>query len=58
MAADPLATDAGEPPVAPAKPRARKVTKADVQPAAPGDELVQAEPVKKAATRKAATKQV
>jgi len=33
--------------------KAQKVTKADVEPAAPGDELVAAEPVKKAATKKA-----
>ena len=31
----------------------KKVTKADMEPAAPGDELVRAEPVKKAATKKA-----
>ena len=37
-----------------AKPaKAKKVTKADVEPAAPGDDLVEAEPVKKAATKKA-----
>ncbi len=33
--------------------KAKKVTKADVEPAAAGDELVEAEPVKKAATKKA-----
>jgi trigger factor len=37
-----------------AKPaKAKKVTKADIEPAAPGDDLVAAEPVKKAATKKA-----
>lgn len=45
---------------APAKPKgkkaaAKKAEAADIEPAAPGDELVQAEPVKKAATKKAAT---
>ena len=44
---------------APAKPKAKKaaakkVEAADIEPAAPGDELVEAEPVKKAATKKAA----
>ena len=43
-----------------AKPKAKKATAskaeaADIEPAAPGDELVQAEPVKKAAAKKAAT---
>ncbi|WP_066793959.1 trigger factor [Sphingomonas soli] len=33
--------------------KAKKVEAADIEPAAPGDELVQAEPVKKAATKKA-----
>ncbi|WP_404333414.1 trigger factor [Sphingomonas sp. MMS12-HWE2-04] len=37
-----------------AKPK--KVEKADIEPAAPGDELVEAEPVKKAATKKAPAK--
>ncbi|WP_213979994.1 trigger factor [Sphingomonas sp. dw_22] len=36
--------------------RAKKVEKADIEPAAPGDELVEAEPVKKAATKKAPAK--
>ncbi len=35
------------------KAKATEVTAADIEPAAPGDELVQAEPVKKAATKKA-----
>ncbi|MES2754003.1 MAG: trigger factor [Pseudomonadota bacterium] len=37
----------------PAAAKAKKVTAADVEPAAPGDDLVAAEPVKKAATKKA-----
>ncbi|MDT8757482.1 trigger factor [Sphingomonas psychrotolerans] len=43
---------------APAKKAAKpkKVEKADIEPAAPGDELVEAEPVKKAATKKAPAK--
>jgi trigger factor len=42
---------------APAKAaKSRKVTAADVEPAAPGDELVEAAPTKKAATKKASTK--
>jgi trigger factor len=36
--------------------KAKKVEKADIEPAAPGDELVAAEPVKKAATKKAPAK--
>jgi trigger factor len=45
---------AAEPAAEEAKPaKAKKVTKADVEPAAPGDDLVEAEPVKKAATKKA-----
>ncbi len=36
--------------------KAKKVEKADIEPAAPGDELVEAEPVKKAATKKASAK--
>ncbi|RYD50204.1 MAG: trigger factor [Sphingomonadales bacterium] len=40
-----------EKPAKAAKPK--KVEAADIEPAAPGDELVQAEPVKKAATKKA-----
>ena len=40
-------------PAKPKKPRAKKVTAADVEPAAPGDALVAAAPVKKAATKKA-----
>ncbi len=48
----PAATTAEE--AAPAKKAApKKTTKADVEPAAPGDDLVAAEPVKKAATKKA-----
>lgn len=35
------------------KPAAKKMEKADIEPAAPGDDLVAAEPVKKAATKKA-----
>ncbi len=38
---------------APKATKPKKTEKADVEPAAPGDELVQAEPVKKAATKKA-----
>ena len=43
---------------APAKKAAKpkKVEKADIEPAAPGDDLVEAEPVKKAATKKAPAK--
>jgi len=37
----------------PKKTVAKKATDADIEPAAPGDELVEAEPVKKAATKKA-----
>jgi trigger factor len=51
-AAEPAAED--EKPAKKAK--AKKVEAADIEPAAPGDELVQAEPVKKAATKKAAAK--
>lgn len=36
--------------------KAKKAEKADIEPAAPGDELVEAEPVKKAATKKAPAK--
>ncbi|MES2336464.1 MAG: trigger factor [Pseudomonadota bacterium] len=38
------------------KAKATEVTDADVEPAAPGDDLVEAEPVKKAATKKAPAK--
>ena len=38
---------------APKKAAGKKATDADIEPAAPGDELVEAEPVKKAATKKA-----
>jgi trigger factor len=41
---------------APKKAKATEVTDADVEPAAPGDELVAAEPVKKAPTKKAPAK--
>jgi trigger factor len=51
-AAEPAAED--EKPAKKAK--AKKVEAADIEPAAPGDELVAAEPVKKAATKKAASK--
>ncbi|UZK66435.1 trigger factor [Sphingomonas sp. M1-B02] len=54
------ASDEAEAPAEAAKPakaakaaKPKKVEAADVEPAAPGDELVQAEPVKKAATKKA-----
>jgi trigger factor len=51
--AEPKAEEAtaDEPAKKAAKPK--KVEKADIEPAAPGDELVEAEPVKKAATKKA-----
>jgi trigger factor len=52
VAAEPAAED--EKPAKKAK--AKKVEAADIEPAAPGDELVAAEPVKKAATKKAAAK--
>lgn len=38
------------------KAKAKPIAVADIEPAAPGDDLAQAEPVKKAATKKAATK--
>lgn len=55
-AAKAKADDAGEAPAKKPAAKAKKVEKADIEPAAPGDELVAAEPVKKAATRKAPAK--
>lgn len=55
-AAKPKADDAGEAPAKKPAAKAKKVEKADIEPAAPGDELVEAEPVKKAATKKAPAK--
>lgn len=51
----PKAEAAGDEAAEPAKKAAKpkKMEKADIEPAAPGDELVEAEPVKKAATKKA-----
>ena len=49
--AEPAKAEAAEPAKKAAK--AKKVEAADIEPAAPGDDLVAAEPVKKAATKKA-----
>ena len=49
----PRKSPAAKKPAAPRKAKATEVTAADVEPAAPGDDLVAAEPVKKAATKKA-----
>ncbi|WP_260598661.1 trigger factor [Sphingomonas endolithica] len=52
---DAAAVDAEAKPKPAKKAAAKKLEDADIEPAAPGDDLVQAEPVKKAATRKAKT---
>ncbi|MDV3457156.1 trigger factor [Sphingomonas sp. HF-S4] len=51
--AEPKAEEGAEAPAKKAAAKPKKVEAADIEPAAPGDDLVEAEPVKKAATKKA-----